>query len=283
MKKYLITILLFGWMGVVWGQVVIDYSNKSIKVIAKSPVNYESEIDYNVNKKSEDKGVNYKVSFAYEIIVPYNFNVSISKNAVLQPILSSPAPLIGLDSTSFFKGTMVFDRNTEYLVKITDAHGDNEKVYKFRTKSNWSWTTTFGANAIFFTNRNKFISKVNNENKQIVAEVQDKKQMEFMPAIMFTFMNNHKDVSFGFTGALGVNLEEIAVFTGLSVGVGQNIILTAGAAGHKQMRPKPEYYLGQVIDSSTTTDNLNESQYRFNPFVGISFRIAKNPFGKKSE
>lgn len=277
MKNYLILLLLFGWVGVVWGQVNIDYGNYTIDITATPPINYESEIDY---KNAKD--TNGTIKFKYNIRIPEKFNLTITKNSVSQPILSvpqafTPSPLV------LFQGTMVFDRNTEYLVTITDANGDNKKVYKLRTKSDWSWTTTFGANAIFFTNRNKFISKVSSDNNLIVEEVQDKKQMEFMPAIMFTFMNSHKDVSFGFTGALGVNLEEIAVFTGVSIGVGQNIILTTGAAGHKQTRPKSDYYIGQVIESSTTSDNLNESQYRFNPFFGISFRIAKNPFGKKSE
>lgn len=277
MKKYVLILLLFGWGGVTWGQVVIDYSKKEIHLRADIPINYEAEIDCEGAKT---------VKFDYSIKIPRKFNLSITKNAVLQPILSMPADPDKsgsiLDSLPF-TGNMVFGKNTEYLVTITDEKGENKKVYKFRTKSDWSWVTTFGANAIFFTNRNKFISKLNSENKQIIGEVQDKKQMEFMPAIMFTFMNTHKDYSCGFTGAFGVNLEEIAVFTGVSLGIGQNIILTAGAAGHKQMRPKSEYYVGQVIDNSITSDNLNESQYRFNPFVGISFRISKNPFGKKSE
>lgn len=107
--------------------------------------------------------------------------------------------------------------------------------------------------------------------------------MVLMPTIMFTFLNNHKSISPGFTGGLGVNFEEISVFTGLSLGIGQNIILTGGVGIHKQMRPNSEYYLGQTIDSSVTNENLNESQYRVNPFLGISFRLDKNPFGKKTE
>ncbi|MGB3103884.1 hypothetical protein [Sphingobacterium siyangense] len=278
MKKYFIMLLLFSCIGVAWGQVKIDYGNYTIDISATPPINYESEIDYNSAKDS-----NKKVNFTYKIKIPEKYNLAITRNSVAQPMLSVPDKDLDSSSDCIFQGIMSFDINTEYLITITDENGDNKKVYKFRTKSSWSWTTTFGANAIFFTNRNKFISKVNSENNQIVEEVQDKKQMEFMPAIMFTFMNNHKDVSHGFTGGIGVNLEEIAVFTGLSLGFGQNIILTAGVAGHKQTRPKSDYYIGQVIDSSITSDNLNESQYRFNPFFGISFRIAKNPFGKKSE
>lgn len=278
MKSKLILLFLSGWITIAFGQVKLDYKNSEIHITATPPINYESEIDYTSAKDS-----NKKANFTYKIKIPKKYNLAITRNSVAQPMLSVPDKDLDSSPDSIFQGIMSFDINTEYLITITDENGENKKVYKFRTKSSWSWTTTFGANAIFFTNRNRFISKVNSESNQIVGEVQDKKQMEFMPTVMFTFMNNYKDVSFGFTGGLGVNPEEIAIFTGISLGVGQNIIITAGAAGHKQMRPKSEYYVGQAIDSSITSDNLNESQYRFNPFLGISFRIAKNPFGKKSE
>lgn len=60
-------------------------------------------------------------------------------------------------------------------------------------------------------------------------------------------------------------------------------MLTGGFAVNKQLRPNPNYSVGQVIDSTITNENLNVSQYRFNPFVGLTFRLNKNPFAKKEE
>jgi hypothetical protein len=98
---------------------------------------------------------------------------------------------------------------------------------------------------------------------------------------MFTFINNQRNFSPGFTGGLGFDFEELSVFAGGALGIGQNIILMAGIAVHKQNRPNTDYTVGQTIDSSVTSDNLNKMQYRVNPFVGISFRFDKNPFVAK--
>lgn len=208
--------------------------------------------------------------------------MSITKNATLQPPLNMGQK--GLNQPIKYEGTMVFNKNTEYIITITNKTGDDKKVYKLRTKTDWSWTTTFGANAIYFSNRNKYISHKNGDDNYSVAEIQDRKQMEVLPVVMFSFLNtSYRDFAGGFTGGLGINFEEIALFAGGSLGIGQNIMITGGVAVHKQVRPNSNYFVGQIIESSITSDNLNESQYRFNPFIGISFRLNNNPFAKKSE
>ena len=129
-------------------------------------------------------------------------------------------------------------------------------------------------------NRSKFVSKETNGSYS-VAEIQDRKSMELMPAIMFTLMNKQENFSFGYTGGIGFNFEELALFTGLSLGIGQNIVLTGGVAVHKQHRPNADYSIGQVIENTVTSDDLNQKQYRFNPFLGLSFRLDSNPFKNK--
>lgn len=259
------------WAGVVWGQVSIDEKNRTIQINADSSVkSFETLI-----KKGE-----------YTLVInnPKDLSISISKNAVLQPILSTESEKTVKDrDTLMTSSTIKFKRNTEYTFKIYSTEDPKEKTYKIKSQTDWSWTTTFGANALFFTNRNRYVTQKAIDGSSVVTQIQDGKNMDLMPTIMFTFLNNHETISPGFTGGLGVNFEEISVFTGLSLGIGQNIILTGGLGVHKQVRPNSTYNVGQTIDSSVTNDNLNESQYRVNPFVGISFRLDKNPFGKKTE
>ena len=171
---------------------------------------------------------------------------------------------------------LTFKSNTQYILYIRVNGEDKVRKYTIESKSDWKWTTSFGANAAFLTSRSRFISS---DNK--VAENRDGKMMDLMPSIMFTFMNNQRNFSPGFTGGLGFNFEELSVFAGGALGIGQNIVLSAGVAVHKQNRPNTDYTVGQIIDSSVTSDNLNKMQYRVNPFVGISFRFDKNPFVAK--
>ncbi len=254
--------------GVAWGQVKIQEND--IILNADSGVkNFETQIEYEKNN-------------CYTVTIK-NLNdksISIKKNATMLPVLTmgteNETPLTSNDETILKK--ICFKRNTEYTFTITSDEEPKERIYKIKTKTDWSWTTTFGANAIFYTHRNKYISQKTDDGMQEVVEIQDRKQMELMPAVMFTFINNHTNIQYGFTGGLGINFEEIAIFTGISLGIGQNIILTGGIGIHKQTRPNSNYSIGQTIESTITNDNLNESQYRVNPFLGISFRLDKNPF-----
>lgn len=171
---------------------------------------------------------------------------------------------------------LIFRSNTQYILYVGVTGEEKVRKYIIKSESDWKWTTSFGANAVFLTNRSRFMS-VNNA----VTENRDGKMMDLTPSIMFTFINNQRNFSPGFTGGLGFDFEELSVFAGGALGIGQNIILMAGIAVHKQNRPNTDYTVGQTIDSSVTSDNLNKMQYRVNPFVGISFRFDKNPFVAK--
>ncbi len=267
MKVNLLTIALLAFVGTTWAQVQVDLNDKRNKKIT---VEVDKEVD------------------SVEIIVPrgkYHFKIeggnsfTMKKGAKLYKPLSTES-IQGIIKKKGIKSTtkIIFGSNTEYtIVATTDEAQPKERKYVLRSQSDWSWTTTLGANAVVFRNRSKFISQ-EKDGAHTVAEVQDNKAIELMPSIMFTLMNNHNNVSFGYTGGLGFNFEELAVFTGLSLAIGQNIILTGGVAVHKQNRPNNDYSIGQIIESSVTAENLNQQQYCFNPFIGLSFRFDKNPF-----
>lgn len=276
--KLLLPFLLLA--STVWGQVTIDCQNKTITIDASVPIDYEYEIDFKTCRN--DKNSTSAIVFDCTIIVPNEYSVSIVKQSTPQPKFDIAANKINSNNNNH-TGEFVFNRNTEYIITLI-KNSTEKKVYKIRTKTDWSWTTTFGANAIYFSNRNKYISHKNDDNTYSVAEIQDRNQMEVLPVVMFSFLKtSNRNLTGGFTGGLGINFEEIALFAGGTLGIGQNIMITGGVAVHKQVRPHSNYFVGQIIDSSVTNDNLNESQYRFNPFIGISFRLNNNPFAKKSE
>ncbi|MCP1300912.1 hypothetical protein NK356_17185 [Chryseobacterium sp. S0630] len=274
MKTKILLLSLF-CSGLAFSQVII--TEKKILINTDSDAkSFETVIEYLKEEPDKNK---------YDIfaINPKGYSISIKKDATMQPVLqidkTQPNSENILDKEHKI-GEITFKRNTELTITITTTDKDpTERVYKVKTQTDWRWTTTFGANAIFYTNRNQFISQTDN-GLQKVTEIHSNKTMELMPTVMFNFMDYQDTISYGFTGGLGINFEEIAVFAGLSLGIGQNIILTGGVGVHKQTLPNTNYFVGQTIDSSVTNDNLNESQYRINPFIGISFRLDKNPFKK---
>ncbi|KMQ65820.1 hypothetical protein ACM46_08195 [Chryseobacterium angstadtii] len=219
----------------------------------------------------------------YKLYIPSSQlkSLVIFKKAVeYEPLKTGTDKKDGIPESSSLNNEAVaelnFKSNTKYILHIGVTGEDKKRIYIIKSESDWKWTTSFGGNAVFHTNHSRFTSVDN-----VVVQNRDGKTMDLMPSIMFTFMNNQKNFSPGFTGGLGYNFEELSIFAGGALGIGQNIILSAGVAVHKQNRPNTDYTVGQSIDSSVTSDNLNKMQYRVNPFVGISFRFDKNPFVAK--
>lgn len=271
MRTKLLTIVLLAFTGMVWGQVKVDIQSKPKKITIET----DKKID------------------SIEVIVPrgkYDLEVIGGNSLIMKKGAKLYKPLStgsveneqhNINEQSNKSSTKIkFGSNTEYVFLVTADEDSKSRKYVLKSQSNWEWTTTLGANAVVFTNRSKFVSTINGE-VHTVAEIQDRKSIELMPAIMFTFMNKQENFSFGYTGGIGFNFEELALFTGLSLGIGQNIVLTGGVAVHKQNRPNSDYYIGQVIENTITTDDLNQKQYRFNPFLGLSFRLDSNPFKSK--
>lgn len=264
MKTKIVLLFLLGWVGIVSGQITVDNSLITIDL--------EQKIDsVEVFIKRGKYFLQTKGSYK---------SFSIKKNAVLYGKLSTDSLKEKKNPEKSKQTELKFGSNTKYTILTTHDNDPKIRKYILKSQSDWSWSMTFGANAIIYTNRSKFISQKGDDGNLKVSQVQDKKQLELMPSIMFTFIDNHENFSPGFTGGIGVNFEEISVFLGPSLGIGQNIILTGGIGVHKQTRPNSNYFVGQTIDSAVTNDNLNESQYRINPFIGISFRLDKNPFKK---
>ncbi|AYZ13694.1 hypothetical protein EGY05_17865 [Chryseobacterium arthrosphaerae] len=268
--KTKILLLFLIWSKFTFGQIMME--DKKIIIDANSDTkSFETFIEFFKNDNSKNE---------YEIyaINPNNYSISLNKDTAMLPVLQTDMTQLKSGKIGNKIGQITFKRNTELTITInaTDGNKPVEKVYKIKTQTDWGWTTTFGVNAIFYTNRNKFASQKADDGTQKVAQVQSSKFMELMPALMFSFMDYQNTFSYGLTGGLGMNFEEIAIFTGVSCGIGHNFFLTGGVAVHKQSRPNTNYFTGQTIDSSITNDNLNESQYRVNPFIGISLRLDKN-------
>lgn len=280
MKTYLLKILAFVIFmpSIFFAQIKVEV-RKEIGENSKKEINRTITIDLSVEIDSVEMLVE---KGNYKLYIPSSQlkSLVIRKKAIeYEPLKMETTQK---DSTKSLHGEsdviaeLIFRSNTQYILFVGVTGEEKIRKYIIKSESDWKWTTSFGANAVFLTSRSRFTS-VNN----VVAENKDGKMMDLTPSIMFTFMNNQRNFSPGFTGGLGFDFEELSVFAGGALGIGQNIILTAGIAVHKQNRPNTDYTVGQAIDTSVTSDNLNKMQYRVNPFVGISFRFDKNPFVAK--
>ncbi len=172
-----------------------------------------------------------------------------------------------------------FRSNTVYtfLIKLNKDGVVENRKYVFKTQSTWDWSSTFGINAIFLINSDTY-KTVEDGNEFKVMGDSGQKIIEYVPSVMFSFLDRSKNISWGGSAGLGFDLEQISVFAGFSMAVGQNFIVTTGVAFHNQERLHSKYAANGTVISALSFDDLHEKYYRFNPFVSFSFRLNKSPF-----
>ena len=124
------------------------------------------------------------------------------------------------------------------------------------------------------------------DNEFIITKENDRKKLEFVPSIFFTYMpQNHlsRDVSVGLSAGLGFDLDAPTVFLGASFFFNHNIGVVIGITAHKQRFLNGEYEAGQIVMENLNDDQLHEELYTVNPFVSITFRFGKNIFNKEGD
>jgi len=158
-------------------------------------------------------------------------------------------------------------------------------TYIYKTKPRGEWRTTFGFNFIYLTNQDTYFSKQNENATYTITEGANRKKFDYHPTLMFTwlpskFSAKETDVKFALSGGLGYDLESsLSIFFGPSIIYNENITLTFGAAFHNQKRLMSKYSNEQMITDELDFEQLHDDYIRFNPFVSISFRLDRNPFG----
>lgn len=207
MRTILLALFVLLVSGGVQGQVEIK--DKKIYIDASSKVkSFETVIDFKKEKDFNNDDDRKKPN-TYTLFYrnPNNYTISIKRKANMSAPLDIDKTFEtneNFDSDDKPIGRITFQRNTEYVftIKGTVNAEEIEHVYKIKTQTDWSWTTTFGANAIFYTNRNKFVSQKTESGEHSVASINDKNSMDLIPSVMFTFQNNQKNFSPGITGGL---------------------------------------------------------------------------------
>lgn len=269
--RTLITSLLFVLLlspTISFSQVQIESKTKTITIdldISLDSINVPvSKGEYELLTKLKTKSIEY--FFVDKKLIEY---------PPLTDSLEVSNPKSNISGVTNSRIILRFYDNTKYVVTVKLKDEEKFRKYILQSKSDWTWKTSFGANAVVLINTSKFVN-VNG----VVSDNTDRKRIDLMPSLMFTFMNFQQNFAFGFTAGLGTDFNKISIFTGASVGIGQNIIITAGTALHEQTRPDSDFNVGQKVDPSLANDKLNKEYYRVNPFIGITFNLNNNPFKK---
>lgn len=152
-----------------------------------------------------------------------------------------------------------------------------------------SWQTHYGF--VFSPNRDQtYFSQAEGSKFRVTRDFASSKEFNFIPSVFFSWMpasRENKSANYSWTGGLGFDQANPAVFGGATVAYNHNIAIVAGVVAQRQKRLASNYNPESLplLDASLTPAQLSREAYRFNVFVGLAFRFDANPFSapKKEE
>ena len=139
----------------------------------------------------------------------------------------------------------------------------------------------FSGGKISNENKTFFAKKTGVDSFAIIQDPTEKRKWDYIPTIMFTYLDNIGESPrffWGISGGLGFDLKAPSVFLGLSFIYHKNLVLTTGGVMHQQKNLKGKYKLGEIVFEPLDDDQLHQKIYKPNWFVSLSFRLDKNPF-----
>jgi len=163
------------------------------------------------------------------------------------------------------------------------------KVFKTEEKSPWliHYGLTYAPSAISRVSKYYAFADTNSVNKYTITKGNKhgpKAWDNISATINFTypFHSDSRNFDGGFTGGFGLSTGfEVSGHAGLSLIIGQNIIVSSGVVMMQKYNLNGEYKEGQVIKTNLNFEALHSKVWVPELFFTIGFRFGSNPFAAK--
>lgn len=190
-----------------------------------------------------------------------------------------PDQALAADALDYDAGAFRLDDETQLDVTITRETKTWHVTWK--SEKPGVWLTSYGFTFVPSRDKSYFSRPDTTGGTYTIARETNRHSTDFAPSVFFTWhpatwrpLGGHA----GFTGGLGFDLENPVVFAGLSWLLHQNVGIAAGLVMHKERDLKGKYAPNQQIHENLSSDDLTDSSYRPNVFVGLTFRFGQTPF-----
>ncbi|HPH37523.1 MAG TPA: hypothetical protein PL108_07670 [Sediminibacterium sp.] len=180
------------------------------------------------------------------------------------------------------------------ILKIGKDGQQKEKwTYTYTTEEKSRWLThyglTYAPNSISKVNHYHAFADTGVANKYTITKDNDdgpKPWDNISATINFTypFHADSRPVQGGFTAGFGLNPDlQLSGHAGLSLVIGENVILGSGIAFMQKYKLKGTYKENQVIRTNLDFSALHEKVWLPEIYFTIGFRFNSNPFSKSSK
>ncbi len=174
----------------------------------------------------------------------------------------------------------IFDIPIGQSLKLTVQRSDDttkswQKVFFTAIRGNWIALSTLA----FAPHRDKeYFAAPADNGKFNITTSKNRKFADVIPAVLFTWLPTKQEEDYmvpSVAGGLGFDSSNPVVFFGGSLTFNQNLGVTAGLVLQKQNRLAGKYSVGQTVGENLTSQQLEESSYHPNVFLGFTYRFSQ--------
>lgn len=173
------------------------------------------------------------------------------------------------------------------MLTITIVRKDNSVTWErsFSTGKRGEWLTGYGI--LFVPNRDANYSSYSLGNDHYeIRRSRDREKFDYVPTLTFTFMRPKDAPRSWFVSpvfGLGYDLQTISGTVGYAATYNHNFAISAGVMLHQQRRLKGKYEEGEHYTKTGNVlenNDLTETTWAPNVFIGITIRSLTNPFAR---
>jgi hypothetical protein len=172
-------------------------------------------------------------------------------------------------------------RPAQAILKLTERHW----LLIVATAPIGEWHATYGFGAPVYVNGQQRYSarQLGTANSYVIRRDSPTRWIEPVPAVFFSFMTpSGASAAAGkvsFTAGLAADLTNPSIFLGGSWTWHSNLQVAVGASLRQEPSLLGKYSVGDTVQTNLSFDQLTEKVYRVRPFIAVTLRFGKDPFG----
>jgi len=146
------------------------------------------------------------------------------------------------------------------------------------------WQVTYGFGVpMYLGGQVRYSTRPGTSGSFVITQDSRSHYVEPVPAVFFSWMTPSGSIApagrLSWTAGLGADLTNPTIFLGAAWTWKRNFQVAAGLSLRQEPVLLGNYSAGDVVSTNLTFDQLTEKVYRARPFVALTLRFSKDPFG----
>lgn len=168
--------------------------------------------------------------------------------------------------------------------------GGSTRVWtdSFATEATGEWQVSYGFTFPFLKaliESPRYFSGEADDTTYVITRERSTRYVDAIPTVYYSYIHSGRGILGSgldlnlITAGLGLDIDEPTLALGTGLIWRKNLFVTGGLAARREQVLSGKFEEGQVVREILTDAELYESEFRIRPFVSVSLRFDRSPFG----